>query len=106
MDRKTQLANVAFGGDWAEQIEPREAVASALHTLQRGGAAATDRDPRSPAVLVAVDFLCGRIARGHLMAQSWRAAADLADQGQRQKALEAVLRTISCGLGAAKQDRR
>lgn len=102
MDRKKQLANVAFGGDWAEQIEPREAVASALQTLQESVAESADHDPRRPAVLVAVDFLCGRIARGHMMAQSWRAAAGIADQWQRHQALGVVFRNIHKGLGDTK----
>ena len=101
MDRKKQFANVAFGGDWAEQIEPREAVASALRTLQESVAEAADHDPRRPVVLVAVDFLCGRIARGHMMAQSWRAAAGITDQWQRQQALRAVLHNRRNGIGEA-----
>ena len=99
MEREQQLKNVAFGGDWSDQILVRERVQGALALL--GGAVddCAEVDAARAEVLVALQFLCGRIARGELMEASWRKAAAVFHQEERHRQLAIVLGRIKSGAG-------
>ena len=101
MERRQQLKNVAFGGEWSEAIPLREDVRRALDVLEMAVLASADQDPCENDVLEAVDALTSRIARGESMAKSWRDAGRVQDQGLRRAALDKVLRTIRSGVGLA-----
>ena len=50
MDRKTQLANVAFGGSWVDAIEAREDLAKALDAVRTACSDCMERDVRDTAL--------------------------------------------------------
>mgnify|MGYP006954719232 FL=1 len=104
MERKDQLKNVSFGGDWSEQIVVRENVAACLATAERAVRNSCRKDPCHEEALAAVDFLCAQVARGGIMAASWRKAGRIADQGLRRRALEQTLKNIRSGIGRAALD--
>ncbi len=101
MERRDQLKNVAFGGDWSEQIPDRERIAEAVGALTRAVKECQDHDPCASHVLIDVDYLCARIARGNRMAASWRQAGALPEPGVRRSILTQVLKTIRSGVGQA-----
>lgn len=101
MERRDQLKNVAFGGDWSEQIPDRERTLDALAALTKAVNECQDHDPCASYVLIEVDHLCARIARGNRMATSWRKAGTVAEPGVRRSMLAQVLKTISSGVGHA-----
>lgn len=103
MERRGQLRNVAFGGDWSEQIPIREEVRSAINELEVAVLASADEDPNGEAILTVVDALCARVARGDRMAASWREAGSIQNQGLRYAALARVFRNIKSGIGDATQ---
>ncbi len=104
MERRDQLKNVAFGGDWSEQIIVREDVAACLATVERAVCESHVLDPCREDVLAALNFLCSRIARGGIMAESWRKAGVIVDQGLRRRALEQAMKNIRSGIGRAALD--
>ena len=104
MERKDQLKNVAFGGDWSEQIVVRERVAACLATAERAVRESHVLDPCREDVLAAIGFLCSRIARGGIIAESWSKAGGIADQGLRRRALEQAMKNIRSGIGRAALD--
>lgn len=103
MERRQQLRNVAFGGDWSEQIPIREDLRAALDTLEMAVLASADEDPCEGAILTAVDALCRGVAKGDRMARSWREASAIHDQGLRYAALDRVFKNIRSGVGLAAQ---
>ncbi|WP_417548567.1 hypothetical protein [Marinobacter segnicrescens] len=99
MERRDQLRNVAFGGDWSEQIPDRERIVEALAALTRAVNECQDHDPCASNVLIEVDHLCAQIARGTRMAASWRKAGAVPEPGVRQSMLAQILKTIRSGIG-------
>ena len=99
MERKRQLSNVAFGGDWSEGIEPAERIADALACLERAVDAARERNPLSSKSLAALDFVTGEIARGHLQKEAFLRAGRLPHPELRQEELKRVLRSIKSLIG-------
>jgi hypothetical protein len=101
MERKKQLGNVAFGGDWSEQILTRERTQQAFSVLLQAVEDAADEDAGRDDVVAEVEYLCSRIARGELMLKSWQASARQFNQVERKKALARVLQTIRSGVGVS-----
>ena len=54
MERKHQLSNVAFGGDWTEAIVPLEQLTLDLNCLHKAVEDAEDSDPLAPDVVAAL----------------------------------------------------
>ena len=100
MDRKKQLGNVSFGGDWSEQITVREGIAAAMHQLEMAVSDCMERDPRTPEVDAALELIAARVARGALLADAWRRAASIAEPEWRSAALHRAWFNLSRVLGA------
>ncbi|MBW7946831.1 MAG: hypothetical protein H3C60_10430 [Sphingomonadaceae bacterium] len=100
MDRKRQLSNVSFGGDWAESILPREEVAAALDVLRAAVARSEEEDPLTPDIRAALARLTHRAVRGPLIEAAFLNAARLTDPGLRAQELARCLRNIERVLGA------
>ena len=99
MERKRQLSNVAFGGDWSEGIEPAEQIADALTCLERTVDAARVQNPLNARSLGALEFLTAEIARGHLQKEAFLRAGRIQHPELRQAELRRVLRSIKSLLG-------
>lgn len=102
MDRKSQLRNVAFGGDWAEQIEPRERIHWALNAIQKARDQTTDEDLRLDQTLAsALNYACERLPKADLIRAAWSKALALPDIGQRQKEIARIGDIIRSAVGNA-----
>lgn len=101
MDRRGQLGNVSFGGDWSEAIVTREEIAGAMAVLGRAVAGCIETDPRTPETEAALALVCGRVARGAMLAAAWRRAAGQREPGLRAAEMHRVLRTIAGVVGVA-----
>lgn len=100
MDRKGQLSNVAFGGDWAERIVPREDAQRALLTLNRAAASSEETDPRTPEVTEAL-ALVAKFARGPILGRAFLKAAAIPIPGVRRMELVRIVATIVSVVGVA-----
>lgn len=101
MERKRQLSNVAFGGDWSEGIEPAERLADALACLERAVDAARARNPLNARSLGALEFVTGEIVRGQLQKEAFLRAGRIQHPELRQAELERVLKVIKSLVGMA-----
>jgi len=101
MDRKTQLANVAFGGSWVDAIEAREDLAKALDAVRTACSDCMERDVRDTALRDALDYLAPRMARGEMIIEAfWRAVG--LEPERRARETTRLLATILSGIGVAK----
>ena len=66
MDRERQLANVAFGGAWSEQIAGNERLAEAMQCIEAAVIGCEEQDLRSNSAIkaaLAVVAACQRPSR-------------------------------------------
>jgi hypothetical protein len=102
MERKRQLANVAFGGDWSEAIVPREQIQSAMQVLRLAVRYCQDVDPRTAEVNEALAHI-RRKTRGDLLADAFLKAAGIENRDVRLAELQRVLLIIASAVGGADQ---
>lgn len=100
MERKRQLANVAFGGDWSEAIVPRERVQAAVQTLRLAVRYCREVDPRTDEVADAL-ALVRRMTRGDILADAFLKAGGIENMGVRHSELQRVLQIIASAVGVA-----
>lgn len=101
MERKHQLSNVAFGGDWAEAIVPLEQLTTDLNCLHKAVEDAEDSDPLTPDVVVALERLTGVIARGDMQRAAFMRAGRIEDPYTRSEALRKTYTAIRSLVGVA-----
>lgn len=101
MDRKKQLSNVAFGGDWSEGIAPREDMQRALSALEMAVRLSHLRDPLTTDNLQCLRLLTDRVARGPMLMAAFERAARLPDARIRRAELDRALRNIRRVVGQA-----
>lgn len=99
MDRKRQLGNVSFGGDWSENILVRETNLANLAVLRAAVEGCRETDPASAATFAALDTLTKGRARGALLAKAFRRAASQPLPELRETELRRVLWNIEGILG-------
>ena len=99
MERKKQLSNVAFGGDWSEAILVREAVGEAVATLQGAVDACQDEDIRTGETRAALAYLTKRVARGAMLERAFWKAAAIADPALRGMELARCLANVEKVVG-------
>jgi len=100
MERKRQLSNVAFGGDWSEKIAGNEALIEAMAVLERAIDRTEDEDLRADAVtLQAIALVTAKVQKGGDMAQAWAKALTLPHPALRQAELGRITRLIRAALG-------
>lgn len=100
MDRKSQLANVAFGGDWAEQIIPRETAQSAIEALERAVRGCRYEDYRNDAVRDALEVVRVKPKGDLLASRFWKALSNRNPALREQEAGDA-LRLIRSAIGVS-----
>lgn len=100
MDRKSQLRNVAFGGDWSEAIEPRERMAAALDLLDAAVHRTVEEDLRLvPDVTEALAVACKRAPKSAEHASAWRKALAFPDPSMRSQELGRLAALIRAAVG-------
>lgn len=98
MDRKGQLRNVAFGGDWAEMIEPRERLLEALQFIDEAVLRTGNEDLRiNDQLSEAVAFASDLNIKGYELSQAWLRALSMENPILRQEELERVARLFRSG---------
>jgi hypothetical protein len=100
MDRRRQLGNVAFGGDWSEAIVPREEVQSALLVITRAVDTCMEQDPRTNDLHAALDLVT-RFARGDMLRAAFLKGCAIPNPNQRAQELQRVLNLIASVFGKA-----
>ena len=95
MDRKKQLSNVAFGGDWSEGIAPREDMQRALSALELAVRLSHLHDPLTTDNLQCLRLLTDRVARGPMLMAAFERAARLPDARIRRDALDRALMDLA-----------
>lgn len=93
------MSNVAFGGDWAEQIADREERSVAMTKLCRAAEAAQDVDTRRcHDVQSALHRACREHPKGALLVGAWRRAERLENSGERVREMLRVAKLIERGI--------
>lgn len=99
MDRKRQLSNVSFGGDWSEAILTREEVHEDLDVLRAAVARCVEEDPLTDDVRAALERLARRVVRGSRIQAAFLKAGGIAEPGLRTAELSRCLLNIKRVLG-------
>lgn len=100
MDRKGQLANVAFGGAWSEQIAGDEALAEAMRQIETAAREGSDRDVRhDSAVHAALKRLATAHPKGDQLITAWDQAAEIGNPGLRTAELMRITAILRAGIG-------
>jgi hypothetical protein len=100
MDRKSQLANVSFGGAWSEQIAGNEAMRDAMHTLDVAAQECVETDLRDdPDVREAVRTLAGAHPKGAQLTSAWEKGLGLGNAVLRKAELMRIASVLKAGRG-------
>ncbi len=100
MDRKGQLANVAFGGAWSEQIAGNEAVEQAMRLVEAAAKEGAGRDLRRDGSLrAALGLVTKTHPKGAMMVAAWDKALSMHDPGQRVAELIRIAKLLRENLG-------
>lgn len=100
MDRKGQLANVAFGGAWSEQIAGDEALAEAMACIEAAVERAARVDLRGDlAASEALRLLAADHPKGTMLVAAWDKALAVADPGLRVAELQRIAAALRAGIG-------
>lgn len=98
MDRKGQLRNVAFGGDWAELIDPRECLEEALSRIDKAAEESIDKDLRNDDnVKEAVRFASQFGIKGMDLILAWERALNFHNPALRQVELTRIAHLFRSG---------
>lgn len=100
MDRKGQLANVAFGGAWSEQIAGNEELKDAMRRIERAVGESAGRDLRNDqAVSAVLRLLTDGHPKGAMLVAAWRKALEIKDTGLRVTELKRIAAMLRSGIG-------
>lgn len=99
MDREGQLANVAFGGTWSEQIAGNEAVEQAMRLVEAAAKESARRDlRRDDSLRAALGLVAKAHPKGAMLVAAWNKALSMHDLGQRVQELMRVARLLGANL--------
>lgn len=101
-DMKTQLANVAFGGSWSEEILDRDKLNDALECIAQAVEECADKDVRTPALLDALDYIKLTIGKGSGLTSSFLSALSEPDPCRRHQEAMRAERSIVRWAGSEK----
>lgn len=100
MDRKGQLANVAFGGAWSEQIAGHEALYDAMHLIEAAARKTRTTDLRQDGGMCdAMQLLTASHPKGAMLAVAWEKALRLESPDLRAAEVARIAANLRAGLG-------
>lgn len=100
MDREGQLANVAFGGAWSEQIAGDEAVRHAMLLVEAAVKEGARHDlRRDDSLRTALSLAAKAHPKGAMLVAAWNRALSMHDPGQRGAELMRIARLLRANLG-------
>ena len=94
MERKHQLSNVAFGGQWSETIADRETRADALDALDGAAADSGWHDPLRPEVLAHLQVVLERHPKAAEMLVAWTRAGRIGEPSVRMAECQRVAKLL------------
>ena len=100
MDKKTQLANVAFGGNWSEQLLRDDELHQVLDVIATAVTQSLDRDVEDEALLNAMLYIRKNVEKGPLLCAAFFKALRIENQGLRYDKLCKVEYMIRTWAGA------
>lgn len=100
MDRKGQLANVAFGGAWSEQIAGEEELKQAMRCIERAAGESAIRDLRKDqAVGAALQMLADEHFKGDMLISAWYQSLKIKNVELRVAELQRIVEMLRSGIG-------
>ncbi len=88
MDFESKLSNVAFGGNWAEELVEVKKLTQALADLEWAVQNSWERDVHTEAVRLALDLIEVKIEKGAMHRASFEKAMRIENQTLRQEAMQ------------------
>lgn len=100
MDRKGQLANVAFGGAWSEQIAGQEALRDAMRGIEAAARETLYADLRhDSSKREALDLVAASHPKGPMLMAAWSRAISIENPGLRAAELARIAGAFRAGIG-------
>ena len=85
MEKKKQLANVAFGGNWSEEILIQDELRKVLDVIAHAVTHCADRDVEDEALLNAMLYIRKNVEKGPMLCTAFFRAIRIENQGLRYK---------------------
>jgi hypothetical protein len=85
MDKKKQLSNVAFGGNWSEEILTNDELYAVLDVIALAAAECMSRDVEDEALLNAMLFIRKNIEKGPMLCAAFFKAIRIENQALRYR---------------------
>jgi len=93
-ERKQQMGNVAFGGNWSEEILYREELRVILDVIDRAAFECGDRDVEDEELLSAMLYVRKNIEKGPMLSGAFFKALRLHDRQHRLAEVQRVVGLI------------
>lgn len=98
-DKKKQLSNVAFGGNWSEEILLIGELNAVLSVIDRAARECTDRDVEDEALHGALLYVSKNIEKGPMLVAAYIKGLRLTDQEMRRAEVMRVAGQIRVWAG-------
>lgn len=99
MDKKNQLGNVAFGGNWSEELLVLDELHSILDVIEKAIEDCAERDVEDEALLQAMLYVRKNVEKGPMLCVAFFKAIRIQNQGLRQERLQEVGNMIRLWAG-------
>jgi len=94
VERKKQLGNVAFGGNWSEEILIVGELKLVLAVIEGAVAESIDRDVFDADLRAALEYVCAKIEKGPMLVEAFKKGLRIENQGMRHTELHRVYQMI------------
>ena len=84
VERKDQLRNVAFGGNWSEEILVVDELNRVLVTVEKAADECRDRDVLDDELLAAMQYVEHKIEKGAMLKAAFFGGLKIQDQSRRR----------------------
>ena len=98
-ERKKQLGNVAFGGNWSEQLVDADQLKRMLSVIERAARDCASRDVRSRPLEKALEEISQTIEKGPQLARRFIRALSEPNPGLRHMEANRVARIVKRSIG-------
>ncbi|MGH0003498.1 hypothetical protein ACQU0X_25770 [Pseudovibrio ascidiaceicola] len=83
-DRKKQLANVAFGGSWSEELVHKGRVQAVIDVLRLAAENCDEEDPRGPELSASLVYIERHVEKGRMFRIGVEKSLSLQNPSQRK----------------------
>ncbi len=99
MDKRKQLGNVAFGGNWSEEILILDELRSVLSVVDQAVEDCMDRDVEDEELHRAMLYVRKNVEKGPMLCEAFFKAIRIKNQSLRQEQLKNVGKMIRTWAG-------